>query len=229
MTIEVNKIGVNNTVNSTQTNNTAAFRRTTAPISDDTVELSLKKKGLSNTAKWGIGIGTLATIVGLGFLLVKKTNKAHKKLVDNIKQLCDEKLKISNLPEKIEFKPNDNLEDSIKFANEVLGIKKVDKNFTPYALNNTLKAIVDVSNLHKGKVFMPTELEFKATDYTTAEVYKNVFNNDFGKMVINPKYFDNCIGELIELNTGKIYIISITTETEETFNKPYDILYNLKY
>ena len=41
---------------------------------------------------------------------------------------------------------------------------------------------------------------------------------------INPKYFDNCNGELIELNKGKIYIISIATETEETFNKPYDIL-----
>jgi len=28
----------------------------------------------------------------------------------------------------------------------------------------------------------------------------------------NPKYFDNCNGELIELSPGKIYIISISTE-----------------
>ena len=182
MTIEVNKIGVNNTIGSIQNNNIVAFRGTTNPISDDTVEISSKKKGLSNTAKWGIGLGTFAAVVGIGIAFVtKKTNKNHKALVDNIERLCDEKLVLSNLPEKIEWKAAKTLDEAVKFTKETLGIKEVDKNFTLEALNDTNACITDICNLHKGKLYMPTALEYTDSldkDYLIKELKEGLYRGN---------------------------------------------------
>ena len=192
MTIEVNKIHIAN-ANFINNNDTlkVAFKGTTNPIPDDTVEIS-KKKGLSNNAKWGIGLGTLAAVVGIGIALVTKANKNHKALVDNIERLCDEKLVLSNLPEKIEWKAAKTLDEAIKFTKETLGIKEVDKNFTLDALNDTNACITDICNLHKGKLYMPTALEYtdSLNENMLACVYKDVRNKDFCKMSINKRYFD---------------------------------------
>ena len=69
MTIEVNKIQIAN-VNSINNNNTqkVAFKGTINPIPNDTVELSSKNQGLSNTVKSGICLGTICTIIGGIFL-----------------------------------------------------------------------------------------------------------------------------------------------------------------
>ena len=159
----------------------------------DNVEIQEKtSKGLSNTAKWGIGLGTLAAVVGIGIALVNKANKNHKALVDNIEKLCDEKLVLSNLPEKIEWKAAKTLDEAVKFTKETLGIKEVDKNFTLEAINNTNACITDICNLHKGKLYMPTALEYtdNLNENMLACVYKDVHSKDFGKMSINKRYFD---------------------------------------
>ena len=192
MTIDVNKIpitDVNSIINITQK---TEFKGTTAPIPNDSVEISSKKKGLSNGAKWGIGIGTLAAVVGIGIAFVSKAHKNHKALVDNIEKLCDEKLVLSNLPEKIEWKAAKTLDEAMKFTKETLGIKEVDKNFTLEALNDTNACITDICNLHKGKLYMPTALEYtdSLNENMLACVYKDVRNKDFGKMSINKRYFD---------------------------------------
>ena len=192
MTIDVNTIQITDVNSINNITQKSGFKGTTAPIQNDSVEISSKKKGLSNGAKWGIGLGTLAAVVGIGIAFVSKAHKNHKALVDNIEKLCDEKLVLSNLPEKIEWKAAKTLEEAMKFTKETLGIKEVDKNFTLEALNNTNACITDICNLHKGKLYMPTALEYtdRLDENIFACVYKDVRNNDFGKMSINKRYFD---------------------------------------
>ena len=192
MTIDVNKIpitDVNSIINITQK---TEFKGTTAPIPNDSVEISSKKKGLSNGAKWGIGIGTLAAVIGIGITLVNKANKNHKALVDNIEKLCDEKLVLSNLPEKIEWKAAKTLDEAMKFTKDTLGIKEVYKNFTLKALNDTNACITDICNLHKGKLYMPTALEYTDSlkKNTLAFINGNIRSKNYGKMRINKRYFD---------------------------------------
>ena len=71
MTIEVNKVQVTN-ANSITKNDTqkVAFRGTTSPIPNDSVEISSKKKGISNGAKIASILGAIGVIVG-GILLHK--------------------------------------------------------------------------------------------------------------------------------------------------------------
>ena len=53
--------------------------------------------------------------------------------------------------------------------------------------------------------------------------YKNEMNiNDI--LNISQKYFETCNGEINELRGGQIYVISISTEREETYNKYFEIL-----
>ena len=74
MTIDVNKIQITNLNLINNTNKKVGFRGTTDPIPNDTVELSQKKKGISNGAKIAIGLGTIGAIVG-GILLHKHYSK----------------------------------------------------------------------------------------------------------------------------------------------------------
>ena len=159
----------------------------------DVVEIQGKSsKGLSNGGKWGIGLGSIAAAVGIWIALIYNVKHHNKKLVDNIEKLCDEKLVLSNLPEKIEWKAAKTLEEAVQFTKETLGIKEVDKNFSLKALNDTNSCISDICNLHKGKLYMPTELEYtdNLDENILACVYKDVRSKDFGKMCINKRYFD---------------------------------------
>ena len=71
MTIDVNNVQVTN-ANSITKNDTqkVAFRGTTSPIPNDSVEISSKKKGISNGAKIASILGAIGVIVG-GILLHK--------------------------------------------------------------------------------------------------------------------------------------------------------------
>lgn len=131
MTIEVNKIGINNTVNSTQTNNAVAFRGTTDPIPNDTVEISSKKKGISNGTKIVSILGTVGAIIG-GIFLFKHFSKNKIKEVFNSVEQIDKKFAEleKNLPDvqkkfKEVFLRNDLTEEQTK---EILnGYKEVEK------------------------------------------------------------------------------------------------------
>ena len=192
MTIDVNKIQIGDVNSINNITQKTEFKGTTAPIPNDSVEISSKKKGLSNGAKCGIGIGTLVAVIGIGITLVNKANKNHKALVDNIEKLCDEKLVLSNLPEKIEWKAAKTLDEAMKFTKDTLGIKEVDKNFTLEALNDTNACITDICNLHKGKLYMPTALEYtdRLRKNTRAAVTSGIRSKNYGKMSINKRYFD---------------------------------------
>ena len=171
----------------------------TPELKADTVELSAKdnvkkdtvddktkdKKGMSTGAKWAVGIGgTLTALVTAGLLVARHD---HKKLLN----LCKDKIKLSNLPEHLEYNATTR-EEAMKFAKETLGIKEVDTGFSDLALHDTLKAIVDVSNANKGKVYITPSLKFiEMPDGVLASANHLVKTNSYGQLCINKKYYDD--------------------------------------
>ena len=139
----------------------------------DIVVTEPKKKKLSTAAKIGIGLaGVAGGLVGTCVLVSRhQTGK--------LKKLYNEKLVLSNLPEKLEFQEAKTLEEALKFAKDTLKIPEVDNNFTLEALNFVNRGLVDVANANKGKLFLPRKLHFEnMNDGTMAKVlrkYKQSF------------------------------------------------------
>lgn len=165
----------------------------TKPYPNDTVEISgkdTKKKPGAVKTLLGIGAGVIAA--GAAFCGAMILISRHHG--NQIAKLYKEKLIISNLPEKIEFKEAKTLQEGIDFAKKILGVKDVDKDFTLEAINTANKGLVDVSNAHKGKLFIPTRLGFEKTktdgDGCIAYVVKDINSKKFGNLVINKDYFD---------------------------------------
>ena len=166
--------------------------RATEPLQADTVEIRTKeskqKKKLSTLSKLAIFAGTAiggAVLITLGL---------HRGIGSHINKLYKDKLVLSNLPEKLEFKEAKTLDEAIKFSKEVLKIKEVDKDFTLDALNIANRGLVDVSNAHNGKVFMPPALRFvtpEANSSYLAKVICDIESKDFGNMCINRNYFND--------------------------------------
>ncbi len=125
-------------------------------LTQDTLKLEdkAKKEAQKKTAiKIGVGVALGAIVIAGGILLHKKMTK---------------------LPEKIEFKEADNIDDAIKFAKENLGIKKV-KGFGKEdlgLLNWTNEGLSNINNMTKGKAKMPKKIILeniiKGTDGTEA-------------------------------------------------------------
>ena len=164
----------------------------TKPYPNDSVELSDKQENKTQkTSKLkNYIVSTAVTIPAvLGIIILMGRHQGNK-----IAKLYENKLIISNLPEKLEFKEAKTIEEGIKFAKEVLGIKEVDKSFTLEAINTANRGLVDVSNANKGKLFIPTKLGFQAPknkeDDYLAYVVKDINSPNFGNMVINKNYFD---------------------------------------
>ena len=168
----------------------------TEPYPNDSVEISgkeeKKKPSLIKTIL-GIGAGIAgasATFCGVVILLARHHG-------NKIAKLYKEKLIISNLPEKIEFKEAKTVQEGIDFAKKILGIKEVDKDITLEAINTANKGLVDVSNANKGKLFIPTRLGFEKPknkdDDFLAYVVKDIYSKKFGNLVVNKNYFDNKI------------------------------------
>ena len=185
----VEAINVNEPKEPVKSENTVKVEPKTEQYPNDTVELSTKnkKKSIPMWKKFAIGAGgTIAAAVGVGILVIKHHG-------NRIKKLYDEKLILSNLKEKIDFKEAATVQEGIKFAKEVLGIKEVDANFTLEAINAANRGLVDVSNAHKGKVFMPHALRYTSprvkNDYVAA-VQMDINSSEFGHMYINKHYFD---------------------------------------
>lgn len=113
-----------------------------------------------------------------------------------IEKLYADKMIQSNLPEHIDFREAKNIQEAISFSKNILKIKEVDSNFTLDALNIVNKGIVDISNAHKGKAFLPRSLEFAdvgigADSNWFASVNQNVKSDKFFRLRINKKYYDN--------------------------------------
>ncbi len=170
----------------------------------DTLELNNKKEeDPYKYHKYGLYTVAGLSVVGLaaGFLV----KGMHKK----VEQLYKEKLVISNLPESIKFEAAKTLDEAKNFAKNILGIKHVDDNFTLEALNYANKSIVDVSNVNKGKLYIPSALKYNSLEENTlAYVDANVRSKSFGELVINKDYFEDdflskCISKHLKDKNGK--------------------------
>lgn len=131
MTIEVNKVVANSTTNQTTNNNKASFRGVTKTIPNDTLEISSKKKGMSNTANLAIGLGAIGAIIS-GIFIYKHFSKNKIKEVFNSVEQIDKRFaeleqNLSEVQQKFKeaFLRNDLTEEQTK---EILnGYKEVEK------------------------------------------------------------------------------------------------------
>ena len=187
-TLGINQIESANLVNKNQTQ--PAVQKT-KPYPADSVELSThkEKKKMSTAAKvalsalgfFGAGLGTVFAIAH------------HRHNV--LQKLYKDKLVLSNLPEHIDFKEAKTLDEAIKYAKDILGIKDVDEKFTLEALNIVNRGITDVSNANKGKLFVPRKICYGnghkngKYDDSLAYVIQDVESNNFGHLVVNNEYF----------------------------------------
>ena len=149
-----------------------------------------KKKGLVKKIALGVG-GAFGTLIVVLTLLSKAR-------VSSLKKLYNEKMVLRNLPEKLDFKDAKSLDEAVKYAKEILGVKNIN-GFDKYsekealeALNWTNKALVDVSNAHKGKVFIPQNIYYAKRDGSAiAAVTQDIESKRFGDLMINSEYFNH--------------------------------------
>ena len=213
----VEEIKLTQAVEQTSQNETKNIYTKTEPYPNDSVELSTKKdKDKPTLLKTILGVG--AGIAGAGAVFCGAVILMARHQGNKIAKLYKEKLILSNLPEKIDFKEAKTIQEGIEFAKKVLGIKEVDKDITLEAINTANKGLVEVSNANKGKLFMPTRLGFetptsKDDDYI-AYVVKDIYSKKFGNLVVNKNYFDGKfldeeINKYLFYDSGeKIYTIS---------------------
>ena len=165
-----------------------------------------EKKGLSTGAKWGIGLG-LTALASVGIYAISKgkakisnpEEKFKNASLEEITKLMQEKLKVNELPEYIEFKEAKTIEDAIKYSKEVLKIPYVDKKFSLDALNYVNEALTNVSNFNKGNAKLPNGLAYVdiirpgLEDGVVSAGIKGVnpYANDFGYLFLNKKEFSH--------------------------------------
>lgn len=200
-----------------------------APLKHDSVEFSAenkiketKKDELSTSTKWVLGLGATA-LVGIG------ARFGYQNLVKNIYK---KNIKLSNLPENIIFKKANSKEDALKFTKETLKIDKIDDCFSLEELNYINKALVNVSNRHKGKCVMPAgiiEMDKDVVDMakgTIAGINYSVQSKDFANLAINRSYFkpENLDTKLKEYyyknNQPRIKPNTIYKYNNEIYGKP---------
>lgn len=118
----------------------------TNPIEKTQTTEKKYKKGLS-TGTW-VGLGALATVAIAGIAIVATHGKNSKFIKD--------------LPEKLDFKEAQTMEEAISFAKEQLGVHinvKNDLNLT----NFINKCFVDIVNKTKGKSVLPKYVKINNT------------------------------------------------------------------
>ena len=192
-------IGLNNqttNINNIQPKVQVAFKAQTTPVKNypsDTVEIQGKKKKLSIGAKISIGVGVLlaGTIATIAIL--------SKRMPKHIEKLYKEKLIPKTFDKKLVYKDATTIEEGIKYAKEILGVKEVDKNITLEALNFANSGITDVVNKNIGQgVFIPTKYLYtssarkniKDPNNWTAYVCRTISSKRFGELGLNKNYFD---------------------------------------
>lgn len=182
----------------------------------DTVTLSTNNKtqdtkaGLSKNAK--LGLGALA-IVGIGAAAyILSRGKVGSKSAQELEKFAAEKLKITNLPEHIEFTEAKTLEEAMRYTREVLKIQNVDKEFSLEALNWVNKGLTMASNANKGKAKLPNGLKFvkeaeevweRGIGHVPANIHADINSSTYGMMSVEKRFFDTNI--LDDLINGGLY------------------------
>ena len=165
MSIELNKIQIASTNAIYNSPQKVAFRGTTSPTPNDTVELSSKKNGMSNGVKIAIGLGSIGTIV-CGILLHKHFSKNKVKEVFNSVEQIDKKFAelendLPNVQKKFKeaFLRNDLTEKQTK---EILnGYKEVEKLGLKSSKEEYVKAVFEQAKKNY-QIYNPTmKIEIK--------------------------------------------------------------------
>jgi hypothetical protein len=206
----------------------AAFKSN--PMPQDKVEISSKKKGLSDGAKIGIGIGTL-TLIGVGIYKRKslktlwdkicgKRNPNKQTPIINEWDNLVNSVKISNLPEQMTFTPFKTKEEAVKYAKDVFKIQEVDSETLPLPLlNDTIDAMVDISNKNHGKFYVPRIIRGTTKTNNAANLQGDpADSNMFGVLELHKP--------LIDLYDSKIENIITTDIINERRNNIKDIIYH---
>lgn len=147
MAIDVNKIQLTNANLINNSTQKAVFRGTTKPVPCDSVEISSKKKSISNTAKWGIGLAAIATIIGGIFLYKHFSKNTIKEAFTSVEQIDKKFANLEkNLPDvqkkfKDVFLRNDLTEEQTR---EILrGYKEVEKLGLTASKEEYIKAVFE--------------------------------------------------------------------------------------
>lgn len=154
----------------------------------DTVEIAGQKKSLSNSQKWGIGIGIAAVATAIVLLLRGKPKAAQEEVV--------------KLAEHIDFSPAKTTKEAVEFAKTHLGIKYYDENMPLEVMNWVNEGLVNVNNVTKGKAKIFDSIGYEPCgEDSLAEAIQAKDGGQFGsvfninKTVIGnlDKYIDNLI------------------------------------
>lgn len=188
MSIEIKSIGINNSIHSNKSNNKVGFKSN--PIKQDKVEISLKKKGLSDGAKIGIGIGTL-TLIGVGIY----KRKSLKKLWDKIfvksskpkgvnKGEKPKTMGTNSLPHIPDFK---NLDEAKEYF-ENIGVKTFFKSGSEGHLSDLNKIKDDLVILEKNGIELPKPESIIVNDWHNKNELKQILR----QLNINETNADFC-------------------------------------
>ena len=143
----------------------------------------IEPKGLSTSAKVGIGAAAVGAIT-IGVLLAKGKFSQAKQLAENIN-----------------FKKAETVEDAIKFGQENLGIKNYSGFETADldVLNLINEGLVNVSNKLKGKAKLPKNVLYESSDRDfIASVTSDKMN-----LFVNKKTFNN-LDEFIKIKIDNL-------------------------
>ena len=191
--------------------NTFAPIKTNVPVQNNsTVTIpqtqttqSVEPKGLSTSAKVGIGAAAVGAIT-IGVLLAKGKFSQAKQLAENIN-----------------FKKAETVEDAIKFGQENLGIKNYSGFETADldVLNWINEGLVNVSNKLKGKAKLPKKILYESSDRdflaSVTPDKKNMFvnKNTFGNL-------DECIREKLNILKKDGFDVSASSDGLVSFTAP---------
>ena len=193
----VDSISINKTNYLKLRNNFNPSFRATAPIPNDSVEISGKtdkKEKSKNWIAWVLG-GIGATAVAIWGL--------RKGYTKHLEKLYNTKLVKVQLPENIEFKEAKTVDEGIKFAKDVLKIKEVDSDFSLEAINTINKGLVDVSNCNKGSLYMPSALRYGTEGDAIASIKSNIKSEHFGELTVSKEFFNH---EKLNENIKKTFV-----------------------
>ena len=201
MTIDVNKIQVNsiNPVNN-NANPNVTFERTTDPIPNDAVEISSKKKALSNNAKIAIGLGLIGTIVG-GILIHKhfasnKLKSAFKSVEEIDKKFAELEQNLPEVQKKFKevFLRNDLTEEQTK---EILNdYKKVEKLGLKSTKEEYVKALFEQAKKNY-QIYNPSmKIEINSTKMWESAFAGSPMNNE--EILITKKGMQQSHSEIFE-------------------------------
>ena len=164
----------------------------TQPLSypPDTVEISAANKIKKPKEKMSTGAKVGITLASIGALALGTKYGISK----YAKYYAKKQLVKSNLVEHLEFKNATKIEDALNYTKNVLKIQNIEGQCSLEALNHVNKALTDISNLHKGKAYLPRKLIFSNEQEKTiiAAIGVMPFHKTFGTLTINKNcyFFD---------------------------------------